>query len=412
MTIPRLHVYSEVGPLRSVLLHKPGRALDNMTPSNMKRLLFDDIPDRVRAGEEFEAYLKLLHAAKVETVYVEDLLAKQLDAAGQREAFLDDFLALSWDFDALQLAALKEYYLAMEDSGRMLDALIEGLRKEAPGFTGARFAGIKGKDDPLILDPLPNLYFTRDPFMVMGTGVVINKMFYPARRRETLMAQYLFEKNESFEGAVYRNPAKNSYIEGGDILILNEECIAIGLSQRTNRQAIEQLAAHLFSDPDESKLKYVLAMKIPSTRAFMHLDTVFTMLDKDAFVIHAAIEESLEVIEITSKDGQLAFREIKGDVASLLRPYLKVDKVRLIRCGGGSLVDGEREQWSDGSNVLALAPGELIVYDRNHVTNRILEEEGFRLHPFPCSEVARGRGGPHCMSMPLHRALCGQEETP
>ena len=400
-----LHVFSEVGRLRTLMLHKPSKELDNLTPSIMKRLLFDDIPDAVQAAQEYDAYIKILHDCGVNTIFVEDLVAEAVDAAGIKETFLSEFLDFSEPTQA-QKEVLMRYFLDM-DTHAMIDKLIIGLRKEeAPEGKHDLFAGIGGKEEPLILDPLPNLYFTRDPFIILGNCVSISKMFYPARQRETIFARTIFKHHPIYKNEqVIINDQPESYIEGGDILLLDEETLAIGLSQRTSSKAIQHLATQLFQSEGNKHLKHVLAFRIPATRAFMHLDTVFTMLDRDCFVVHSAIEETLQVTDLTWKDGQLHAEEEEGSLEDILKKHLALDKVKLIPCGGGSAIDGEREQWTDGSNTLAVGPGEIIVYDRNYVTNDLFEEAGLKLHKIPCAEISRGRGGPHCMSMPFVRDL-------
>lgn len=408
MDISNLHVFSEVGRLRTVMLHKPGLELDNLTPSNMKRLLFDDIPDAVQAGQEYDVYVKILQDAGIKTLFIEELLAETLELSGKREEFLSNFLDCS-EPTQQQKEVLMQHYMDMDGSLEMVKNLIIGLRKEhAPQGNYELFKNVGGAEDPLILDPLPNLYFTRDPFIIIGSCVSVSNMFYDARKPETLFGRYIFKHNPAFKNVnVISNghSSQDSFVEGGDILLLDEETIAIGLSQRTTSKAIRSLAESLFTSECNTKLKHVLAFRIPSTRAFMHLDTVFTMLDQDCFVVHPGIEETLVVTDLTWKDGQLHAEDEQGSLEEILCKHLNLDQVRLIKCGGGSPIDAEREQWNDGSNTLTIAPGEIIVYDRNYVTNAIFEEAGLKLHKLPASEISRGRGGPHCMSMPFYRDM-------
>jgi len=191
-------------------------------------------------------------------------------------------------------------------------------------------------------------------------------------------------------------------LEGGDILILNEETVAVGISQRTNPNSIEKFANTLLTE--DSSFKKVLAIDIPKTRAFMHLDTVFTMVDYDKFTIHPNIKSDIAVYVLErGEDGNIKITEGKGSLEDILKKALNLDKVKLIKCGGNSIIDAAREQWNDGSNTLCIAPGEVIVYSRNYVTNQILQQEGIKTYIMPSSELSRGRGGPRCMSMPLIR---------
>jgi arginine deiminase len=195
------------------------------------------------------------------------------------------------------------------------------------------------------------------------------------------------------------------FLEGGDVLILDSEVIAIGISERTETMAIETLARNVFTS--DTGFKHILAFKIPSKRAFMHLDTVFTMVDRATFTIHPDVEGVLVVYDITW-DKELQVRQVEGRLEDVLKRYLQLEKVTLVRCGGGSAIDAQREQWNDASNTLAIAPGVAVVYGRNHVTNRLLEDAGVTLIKIPSSEISRGRGGPRCMSMPICRDPIGQ----
>jgi arginine deiminase len=250
---------------------------------------------------------------------------------------------------------------------------------------------------------MPNLYFTRDPFAAIGSGVSIHKMSTITRNRETIFAKYIFNCNPEYKGTkLYYDRTEKFSLEGGDILILNEETIALGISQRTNPNAIEKFAKLLLTE--ESTFKKILAIDIPKTRAFMHLDTVFTMVDYNKFTIHPNIRSDMTVYVLEKgTDGEIKIMESKEHLEDILRKALKLDSVELIKCGGNSVIDAAREQWNDGSNTLCIAPGEVIVYSRNYVTNEILQQKGIKTHIMPSSELSRGRGGPRCMSMPLVR---------
>jgi arginine deiminase len=261
-------------------------------------------------------------------------------------------------------------------------------------------------DYPFIVDPMPNLYFTRDPFATIGTGISLNKMRTVTRSRETIFSKYIFKYHPYFKNAEvpfwYDRDQKNA-IEGGDILVLSDKVIAVGISQRTDADAIELLAKNIFSDGQP--FETILAFDIPKTRAFMHLDTVFTMVDHGIFTIHPEIEGPLTVYSLTRGEapGQYKIEREIQNLDIILSKYLDIENIKLIRCGGKKGIDAGREQWNDGSNTLAISPGEVLVYSRNHVTNRLLESEGIKLHEVPSSELSRGRGGPRCMSMPLYR---------
>ena len=259
-------------------------------------------------------------------------------------------------------------------------------------------------EEPFASDPMPNLYFTRDPGACIGNGINIHHMSTPARRREALLLKYMLKYNRDFalEDTPQWYDVYNEYsIEGGDVLVLSKDIVAIGYSQRTTIAGIERFAHNLLKD---SGFKKVLVFDIPKCRAFMHLDTVFTMVDYDKFTIHPEIEGPLAVYEITAgADGELKYNAIKDDLAKILALELKLPAVDLIRCGGGDMIAAQREQWNDGSNTLCIAPGTVITYERNYVTNDLLDKKGIKVLSIPSAELSRGRGGPRCMSCPVNR---------
>jgi arginine deiminase len=260
--------------------------------------------------------------------------------------------------------------------------------------------------DDLLVDPMPNLYFQRDPFASVGNGVFLHKMKFPTRCRETIYADYIFNYHPDFAGLVkrYYDRTFHASIEGGDVLNLTADTLAIGISQRTSPDGIELAARRLSADP-EAQIRTVLAFDIPNCRAFMHLDTVFTQIDVNKYTIHPAILGPLTVYEITPGRGdELSIRRIDADLEHILARYTGVDGVELIPCGGGDPIAAAREQWNDGSNTLCIAPGKIVVYERNDVTNELLRRKGIEVLEMPSSELSRGRGGPRCMSMPLQRA--------
>lgn len=261
---------------------------------------------------------------------------------------------------------------------------------------------------PFYLDPMPNLYFTRDPAATIGSGLTINRMSKPARRRESLFMEYIIKYHPRFsshEIPVWIDRDYRFSIEGGDELVLGNEIVAIGISERTTAQAIERLAISLFQK--NSGFKKVLAIEIPKKRAFMHLDTVFTMVDVDKFTIHPAIlgpagEMNIYILE-PGEDQESVKITTTHNLIDTLKAVLGKSEVVLIPCGGGDPIASEREQWNDGSNTLAIAPGVVVTYDRNYVSNELLRQHGLEVIEVQSSELARGRGGPRCMSMPLVR---------
>nr|WP_313568510.1 arginine deiminase [Acetoanaerobium noterae] len=401
-----LNVYSEIGKLKTVLLHRPGKEIENLTPDLMDRLLFDDIPYLEVARQEHDAFAKILSDNGVEVLYLEDLAAEAIEDASVKERFVDEFIKEAGILGEKKKQLVKELLLNCKTNRELVDKMMEGIRKsELPNYNATSLADMADSGYPFVADPMPNLYFTRDPFATIGSGISLNHMRTVTRNRETLFAKYIFENHPRFKDSDiprWFDRDDNTSLEGGDELVLNKEVLAIGISERTDAASIEKIAKRIF-DKDES-FKTVLAFHIPNKRAFMHLDTVFTMIDFDKFTIHPEIEGPLTVYAISRGEGNsIKIQKETQELDKVLAKYLEVEKVTLIRCGGGDMIDAAREQWNDGSNTLAIAPGEVVVYSRNHVTNKLLEEAGVKLHIMPSSELSRGRGGPRCMSMPLYR---------
>ena len=401
-----IHNTSEIGRLRKVLLHRPGRELENLMPDYLERLLFDDIPYLKEAQREHDAFADCLRSQGVEVVYLTDLVAESLTDRQVREAFLEQFLEESGVTDPRTRELLREYLEPMTDT-EMVAAMMAGVRKSqlrqsGGGRLGDYLSGLE-EDYPFAVDPMPNLYFTRDPFAAIGTGVSLHKMHTTTRNRETLFGKFIFEYHPAYRNVPrWYDRGERSSLEGGDILVLSPEVLAVGISQRTREDSIDTLAEAVLSYP--GSFQKVLAFNIPKTRSFMHLDTVFTMVDRDKFTVHPNILSSITVFVMELDENRtMKIRQEEGRLEDILKEHLHLDKVTLIPCGEGSEIDAAREQWSDGSNTLAIAPGEVVVYSRNYVTNRSLEEAGVRIHTIPSAELSRGRGGPRCMSMPLWR---------
>ena len=288
----------------------------------------------------------------------------------------------------------------------MVSAMMAGVRKGQLRVTGGKlgdYLSAAGDDYPFAVDPLPNLYFTRDPFATIGTGVSIHKMHTATRNRETLFGKFIFEHHPEYRNAPrWYDRGETSSLEGGDILVLSPQVLAVGISQRTQEDSIDALAETVLSQ--SKTFRKILAFNIPKTRSFMHLDTVFTMVDRDKFTVHPNILGQLTVFVMElDENRRVKIRQEDGRLEDILKEHLNLDRVTLIPCGEGSEIDAAREQWSDGSNTLAIGAGEVVVYSRNYVTNRSLEEAGIRIHTIPSAELSRGRGGPRCMSMPLWR---------
>jgi len=400
-------VKSEIGKLTRVMLHRPGRELERLVPVEMERMLFDDIPYLRRTQEEHDYFAAVLRENGVRVFYLEDMMADILKDTEIRRRFVRQFIFEAGPASEDFRSGLYDHFMAIEDSHELVQEAISGVDSQAVG--GDKFhplAGMIKSHRVSVPDPMPNLYFTRDPFAVIGCGVSLNRMYSAARRRETIFGQYILEYHPEFAGtARYYYRRELPYcIEGGDILNISSDTVAIGISQRTSPEAIEYLARNIFSD-QASGISSIIALDIPSMRAFMHLDTVFTQLDIDKFMVYPGILGNLHCYELT-RGGQkepVMVREVSEPLQELLAKRLRVDTVKFIRCGGDDAIASEREQWNDGSNTLCISPGKVIVYDRNYVTNELLVKNGIEAIEIPSSELSRGRGGPRCMSMPIER---------
>ncbi len=396
---------SEIGPLRKVMLHRPGRELENLMPEYLERLLFDDIPYLKVAQAEHDAFAQCLRENGAEVVYLRDLVEQTIAEPDVRRELTEQFLDEAGLENHRIREILRDYFAEMDD-GALVDTMMAGVRKsDVRGFeTGklADYLSFRSDDYPFLIDPMPNLYFTRDPFATIGTGVSLHRMHTVTRNRETLFGKFIFQYHPVYKDAPkWYDRGENSSIEGGDILVLSPKVLAVGISQRSQEDSIDKFAHTVLSISET--FEKILAFNIPKTRSFMHLDTVFTMVDRDKFTVHPNILSEITVYVMELVDGKVHIQEQQGRLEDILKEHLGLDHVTLIKCGSDSPIDAAREQWSDGSNTLAIAPGEVIVYERNYVTNRILEDHGITVHTIPCSELSRGRGGPRCMSMPFIR---------
>ena len=403
-----INVKSEIMPLKRVLLHRPGNELLNLTPDSLQRLLFDDIPYLKIAREEHDEFARILNMNGVEVVYLEDLMTEVLDLYPElKEKFIKQFVYEAGIKTPKYKNSVIKFLMGYSDNKELVLKTMEGINiNELHAMERDMehsLVDLVTEESKFLADPMPNLVFTRDPFASIGNGISLNKMYSVTRNRETIYAEYIFQYHPDYKDTVKYYDRYNPYhIEGGDILVLNEHVLAIGVSQRTLPESIEQLALNMFKDP-ECPFDTVLAFNIPNSRAFMHLDTVFTQIDYDKFTYHPGIMDTLQVFEIKEDviEG-VRVREVNDSLEGILERYLKRD-VTLIPCGGGDKIISEREQWNDGSNTLCIAPGVVIVYDRNNITNAVLRRYGIKVLEMHGSELSRGRGGPRCMSMPLIR---------
>lgn len=397
----KINVNNEIKPLKKVLLHRPGEELLNLTPNALDELLFDDIPDLEKAIEEHDNFAKIFKDEGIEVVYLEDLMAETLDQnKNLREEFLEKYLKEANISDELAYKESKKLLESIKDTKQFVLKTMSGITLKELGI----------KNDKLIynqkytaINPMPNLYFTRDPFSSIAEGVSINSMYSVTRSRETIYADYIFNYHKDYKGTKnFYGRGKDYHIEGGDILNINKNLLMIGISQRTELDAIRVLAKNVLEDKDND-INEIIGVNIPNERAYMHLDTVFTQIDYDTFTYHPGIISTFHAVKFSLRDGEMSEEFIEKSLDDLLKDALKLDKINLLPCGGGDPIAALREQWTDGSNTLAIAPGKVIVYKRNTVTNQMLELNDIEVIKLDSSTLTVGRGGPRCMSMPLIR---------
>jgi len=419
-------VHSEIGRLRTVVVHQPGREIDRMTPGMMQELLFDDILHGARAREEHRRFRQVLrHFAEV--LDVQELLQEVLGGEEMRARVLSDLDA------SLRLGPAVVERLAALDAAGLAAALVEGLEQPYPEITGSI-------DSLFLLPPIPNYFFQRDPVIPVGDRLVRGSMATPARLREPLVSGAVFEHHPRFarpDGIFWFHEfragwGKNvsyarmrPHIEGGDVLVLREDLLAIGYSERTEETTIERLAQALARAGSE--VKHIVVLAIPHERSYMHLDTVFTQVSEAECLCYAPMilaggAEEADVYSIDLTRADVTWTSETDFLSALRKRGVDLEP---IPCGGADPIDEQREQWTDGANAFAVAPGIIVCYDRNERTAEELARHGYEIVKdedlllgrreadpkggrkyaiqLATTELARARGGPRCMTMPLVR---------
>ncbi len=389
-------VSSEVGRLRTVLLHRPGPELQRLTPRNNDKLLFDGIPWVTRAQEEHDAFADALRDRGVEVLYLTELLVETLASEAARARAIEAVTG------SLRLGdTMRDYLrqaLAEMSPAELKDVLTAGLRNDEVRGGFGLVTSLLHSDDFLI-DPLPNLLFTRDSSVWIRDKVAITSLAMPARGRESQLTELIYTDHPRFAASPKIHGWSREHVEGGDVLLLSRGVIAVGVGERTTPAGVERLARQVFAAGDAHT---VLAVPIAQERATMHLDTVCTMVDVDKIVMYPNVADHLTAHAVTaSDDGRLLVADAEPFLVAAAKA-MEIDTLEQIDTGLDP-VTAEREQWDDGNNTLAIAPRVAVAYERNIETNSRLEEAGIEVIAIAGSELGSGRGGPRCMSCPIAR---------
>lgn len=419
--MPKFGVYSEIGKLRKVMVHRPDLSLKRLTPANHDELLFDDVLWVEHAQREHDAFVEHMRDWGVQVCYLENLLTETLAASQEAREMITRLAITENSVGVALLAPLRELLMSL-DPVILATHLIGGLTKgEARGMADisaaerASLLGVTSHDDAFILPPLPNSLFTRDSSAWIYNGVSINPMFYQARHLESYNAGIIYHYHSMFREADFRfwlplldeedcrfntETFGRASIEGGDIMPIGHKTLLVGYSERTTGQMIEQLATRLFAG---GEVERIIVSHMTRDRAHMHLDTVFSMLDHDAVTIYPRVVENVRAYSMRPGDNEHQF-DITPEKGLLdaVADAMQVKKLRVIATGGDEYQQA-REQWDDGNNTVAIEPGVVIAYRKNTYTNRAMRRAGIRVIEIDGFELGKGRGGGHCMTCPLLR---------